>query len=297
MSLEEYIAQHYSHRSARGYISQIERFKAHFDDESNGVSYRDIIDYIGVLRSRGVHPKTLRNHLFSIKIYFRYLVSMGKRNDHPCESLYLKDQINRAIAVEDLYSKKKLEELYQDFENLPYRNNKNTEPEIYRDKIILSLLVYQALTPMEIVELKVDDINLEEGAIQINENNNPGRRGNKPRNLPLKSSQFLLIQKYLDKHRKSLWRGQRSGKRLDYFLLLKSGLQLYPTYTNIILAESGFTPMKIRQSVIANLLKENNDIRIVQEFAGHRRTSSTEAYKQTGLEELRLSVEKLHPRR
>lgn len=54
-------------------------------------------------------------------------------------------------------------------------------------------------------------------------------------------------------------------------------------------------PLKIRQSVIAHLLKENNDIRIVQEFAGHRRAASTEAYKQTGLEELKSAIEKLHP--
>jgi len=55
------------------------------------------------------------------------------------------------------------------------------------------------------------------------------------------------------------------------------------------------TPLKIRQSVIANLLKEKNDTRVVQEFAGHRRTSSTEAYKQTGLEELKQSINKFHP--
>ncbi|MBT2563788.1 hypothetical protein J7E50_21485 [Pedobacter sp. ISL-68] len=54
-------------------------------------------------------------------------------------------------------------------------------------------------------------------------------------------------------------------------------------------------PLKIRQSVIAQLVRENNDIRIVQEFAGHRRTSATEAYKQTGLEELKSAIDKLHP--
>jgi integrase/recombinase XerD len=54
-------------------------------------------------------------------------------------------------------------------------------------------------------------------------------------------------------------------------------------------------PLKIRQSVIAHLLKTENDLRIVQQFAGHRRTASTEAYKQTGLEELKSAVERLHP--
>jgi site-specific recombinase XerD len=59
--------------------------------------------------------------------------------------------------------------------------------------------------------------------------------------------------------------------------------------------EGKYNPLKIRQSVIAHLLKENNDVRIVQEYAGHRNTSSTEAYKRTGLEELKASIEKLHP--
>jgi site-specific recombinase XerC len=54
-------------------------------------------------------------------------------------------------------------------------------------------------------------------------------------------------------------------------------------------------PLKIRQSIISHLLKENNDTRIVQEFAGHRNAGSTEAYKQTGLEELKAVIDKLHP--
>jgi integrase/recombinase XerD len=55
------------------------------------------------------------------------------------------------------------------------------------------------------------------------------------------------------------------------------------------------TPFKIRQSAIKNLLRKGNDLRIVQVFAGHRRSSSTEAYKQTGLEELKNVIQKYHP--
>ncbi|MBK8153289.1 MAG: hypothetical protein IPK61_09705 [Saprospiraceae bacterium] len=44
-----------------------------------------------------------------------------------------------------------------------------------------------------------------------------------------------------------------------------------------------------------HLLKQNNDIRIVQVFAGHKRSGSTEQYKQSGLEELKASIERLHP--
>jgi integrase/recombinase XerD len=57
----------------------------------------------------------------------------------------------------------------------------------------------------------------------------------------------------------------------------------------------------IRQSVIANLLKpvsaggKGKGLREVQYFAGHRKISSTERYRQTGLEELKTAIMKYHP--
>lgn len=54
-------------------------------------------------------------------------------------------------------------------------------------------------------------------------------------------------------------------------------------------------PTTIRQSVITNLLKEGKDLRIVQVFAGHKHPSSTEKYKQTDVEELKIEVLKYHP--
>jgi integrase/recombinase XerD len=59
----------------------------------------------------------------------------------------------------------------------------------------------------------------------------------------------------------------------------------------------------IRQSVIANLLKpvsaggKGKGLREVQYFAGHRKISSTERYRQTGLEELKTAIMKYHPLR
>jgi len=54
-------------------------------------------------------------------------------------------------------------------------------------------------------------------------------------------------------------------------------------------------PTTIRQSVITNLLKKGKDLRIVQKFAGHRSSLTTEKYKQTDVEELKIEVLKYHP--
>ena len=55
------------------------------------------------------------------------------------------------------------------------------------------------------------------------------------------------------------------------------------------------TALVIRQSVIANLLAKNNDLRVVQYFAGHKSPDTTEKYRQTGLNALKVAIDKLHP--
>lgn len=288
MSLKEFLKQEYSPTSINSYELIINRYILALGDKAEKATYTDVLDYIGLLREQGLHPKSLRNNLFAIKIYYRYLVAIGKRTDHPCRYLYLKDQINRAIQVESLYPKEILEELYETYQS---KNPENQN----RDKIIISLLIYQALTVLEISQLKATDIDLENGTIRIK-----GNVKNKGRTLNLKPNQILLFHYYQKHDWKRYHRKQKPSKRVDYFLLSEEGLQLWSGGINRMInqdrdRQEKLIPLKIRQSVIAHLLKENNDVRIVQEFAGHRRAASTEAYKQTGLEELKSAIERLHP--
>jgi len=288
MKLTDYLKSKYSTTSIRSYENMIRRFRLSLGELADEAGYHDVLDYIGQLRGQGLHPKSLRNNLFAVKIYFDYLVETGKRNDHPCKYLNLKDQVNRQIAVESLYSREVLEELYEHYQARKAENQR-------RDKIIISLLIYQALTVLEISQIRVEDVKLEAGTVYIRENVK-----NRGRTLDLKPKQILLMHSYLKEDWKRYWRKRPPRKRFDYFILSENGVQIWKSGINRMInrgREKGdrITPMKIRQSVIANLLKEGHDLRVVQVFAGHRRTASTEAYKQTGLEELKAAIEKLHP--
>lgn len=307
MKLEKYVHQRYSQTSTKTYLNCIKNYQLAMSGRAIKATYTDVVEYIGGLRKQGLHPKTLRNHLFAIKIYYRYLLHIGRRKDLPCSDLYLKDQINRAIVVEDLYTKARLEELYETFQTPADQRHKNLHrpPEVWqaiqkRNKILLSLLIYQALTSLEIVNLRVEDIDLKAATISIYHGHYPARQPNKDRTLSLHPKQLFLFADYLKKERKLFWRKQKPRKRTAYFILSESGLQLGTTHLNRMLRkgrkpQDQFSPLKIRQSVIAHLIKEKHDIRIVQAFAGHRRTASTEAYQQTGLEELKTAIDKLHP--
>lgn len=285
-SLKEYLQEKYSPTAIQGYESVILRYTTYMQEKAETASYTDVLEYIGYLRKLQLHPKSLRNNLFAIKIYYRYLVSINKRTDHPCQKLYLQDQINRSIAVESLYSPIVLEELLKNYKAKNPSHQK-------RDEVIIGLLIYQALTVLEISQLLITDIDLEEGTIKVK-----GNVKNKGRTLHLKSNQVMLFYKYINESRPKIL--EANNTESNVFILSEGGKNIFPGIINRMINESKkphekLLPIKIRQSVIAHFLKANNDIRLVQVFAGHRRAGSTEEYKQSGLEELKANINKLHP--
>jgi site-specific recombinase XerD len=289
MKLQEYLKENYSPTAIISYEQIIDRYLSFSNGEAKTATYQDILDYIGYLRKEGKHPKTIRNNLYGLKIYYRWLVKTGQRNDHPCQHLYLKDKINRAIPIENLYTPEQLENLLQNYEYRPLKNHSPKKEQIeQRNKTIISLLIYQALTALEITQLEVENVDLEKAEIFVKPNVK-----NKERTLHLKASQILLLHQYIHETRPKLspktsalvinYRGER--------IISQSVIDAI----NPPNQEERISPLKIRQSVIAHLLKQGNDLRIVQVFAGHRSSASTEAYRQTGLEELKASIKKHHP--
>lgn len=285
-ALKAYLQEHYSKNSIGGYENIINRYTTYMQEKAETANYTDVLNYIGYLRKLQLHPKSLRNNLFAIKIYYRYLVAIGKRKDHPCQKLYLQDQINRSIQVESLYSPIVLEELLQ--------NYKAKNPFLQkRDEVIISLLIYQALTVLEVTQIEIHQIDLEKGTIKVT-----GNVKNKGRTLHLKPNQIMLFYKYIHETRAEIQ--AKTNTQNEFFILAESGLQLWSGGINRMINQDKkphekLIPLKIRQSVIAHYLKANNDIRLVQVFAGHRRAGSTEEYKQSGLEELKANINKLHP--
>jgi site-specific recombinase XerD len=296
-TLREYIEKHYSIKTVGSYLNTIKNYTDYMQDKAIKATYNDILAYIGFLRTKALNPKTLRNVLFAIRIYYRWLVATGQRTDHPCQRLYLKDQINRAIPVESLYSMATLENILKTHV-APHKAVQK------RDEAIISLLIYQALRVDELCRARIGDVNLYEGTISVRAGEGTkNRRNNAPRTLALKPNQIMLLHDYLNETRPKLLARNKAPRENDLQALIVSrqgaAIAENSSINRIINAhrkpEERISPTRIRQSVIAHLLKQHNDIRVVQVFAGHRRAGSTEEYKQTGLEELKAVINKCHP--
>nr|WP_298656259.1 tyrosine-type recombinase/integrase [uncultured Flavobacterium sp.] len=294
-TLRNYLEKKYSKSTLNSNLYNIKRFTDYYDKKAPKATFKEVLNYIEHLRKNyDLHPKTLRHCLYGVKIYFNYLLETGQRNDHPCSELFLKDKIDKQIQVDTLYSSETLETF---FETYQIRKKKYLEN---RNKIIISLLIYQALTVKEIAELEIQNINLEKCEIFIKASEELKAKSPQSRTLPLQAKQILLIYKYLEKDRVKLLQYNHKKETETNFILGQYGEKINPHGISKMINEQKpkseqIQPMKIRQSVIANLLKKENDTRIVQVFSGHRRASTTIQYKQTELEQLQQAVNNYHP--
>jgi integrase/recombinase XerD len=285
MNLKDYLREHYTPDTASIYLQEIDRYRLTCP-QAEAAAYKDILLYMGSLRTRYTNASTLNRILCSIKTYYDYLCASGKRPDNPATSILLKDQRSRDIQLQDLLTMEELEVLLTRPERYPHLASRN--------KVLMSLLIYQALYPVEMEALRVGDINLETGTVRTQ-----ATAKTNSRELSLKPSQILLFYDYIREIRPLLLKegtsdrlliGQRGEPMTAEDItkhVKRSFTERYPGRT--------VNAQTIRQSVIAHLLKQGHDLSVVQVFAGHKYPSSTERYRQNEIETLKAAIEKYHP--
>jgi len=289
MKLQDYLAERYRSSTAKVYGNQIERYRRE-REHTETAGYAEVLDYIAELRGRGMSAKSLHRQLDSIKVYYSYMQASGQRTDHPCRTLVLADAQDRQIRLGELYSREQLAELAEGYKAANPLNQR-------RGEVIIGLLINQALTAGEVTRLRVGDVNLEAGTVYVGAGGKTAQR-----TLALKASQVLTLWRYVEENRsRYLELASAKNERDDWLLYDTRGGQLSGGELNRLINQGRskadrLRPQKIRQTVIAELVAAGHDIRIVQAFAGHRRSSATEQYKRTGLEELAEAVVKHHPR-
>lgn len=283
--LEQYLLRKYTPVTARMYTRDIRLFLDYMGEEkAEEALYRDIMQYVDYLRRQGLNPSTIARTLYGVKAWYGYLLETGRRSDHPCRYLTLKDARAPDIQVQDLFSPSELElllERKERFESLRVRN-----------QVVVSLLVYQGLRLKEITGLKVNDVDLLSASIKVKEM--PKTNG---RTLKMRPSQVMLFHTYINEIRPGLIKENTDALLLN----IRGGPVTADDIDYLIWSFKSRFPGRmlstktIHQSVIANLLKEGKDLRVVQVFAGHKKVSSTERYRQSGLEALKAAIQKYHP--
>lgn len=279
MDLHRYlISLHHTQQSIKSYEFVIRRFLRD-NPQANEYTYRQVFDYV---KKRILsHPERQSLSLLQagIKKYYDFLIQTGIRESHPCAALFLK-QKRKPIVHYDLFSPVELEPLLRRQERYGMLK--------LRNRIIISLLIFQGLTMAEILKLKIKQINFEEGTIQIRKSQTLNAR-----KLDLSQRQQVWIDLYLKRDRPKL---DNSKWPTDILLLNKLGrpissdvIQYLVETHRVIFPGRKLSAATIRQSVIANWLNNYHiPLEQVQILAGHKCMSTTLRYRQ---EDMKRKVE------
>ena len=282
--------------------------------EAENCTITEVTSYLKHAQNKGKDNKTRAIQVNILKHYFNYQIEQELRADNPAKHIKI-----RGVKRQHLYpifTKEELESIYKNY-TIPNEEDKRSNRNWFdkyrksrqRNKAILSLMIYQALTTDEINRLTIKDVKLKEGTIFIQ-----GTRKSNERELELKPHQIMELMEYQLTTRKELLKfchSERSEETKEtqsnlYFLPLPSAGKKYATENDGIniwkalsreiktLNKRFINFQQVRASIITHWLKQYN-LRQVQYMAGHRYISSTESYLVGQIEDLQIDVDIFHP--
>ena len=167
-------------------------------------------------------------------------------------------------------------------------------PESLREQAILELAYASGLRLSELKNLRLEQLHLEAGFINVI------GKGNKERVVPVGRKAVEALNRYIETARPK-------------FITPKSPANVFLTrrgtpFASVTLwlhiknragragIERNVTPHMLRHSFATHLLEHGADLRVIQELLGHANISTTEVYTHVAGSRLREIHKKFHPR-
>lgn len=251
--------------------------------DSVEVEYSDLLEYVRYCGEREYKRDYISKLLGAVRHWYTFLKYTNQINSNPAAGLFLRGRCKR--LPHDLLTLEQMEEIYSSYAR--------KGPAGKRNKIMLGLMIYQALTSFELDLLEPHHLRLREGKIEV-----PATRRSSSRTLKIESHQILELQEYITRTRQLIIEisekqstrlfvstGESDNLRGCLEKLSHDLRKKYPFFINV---------QQIRQSRLAIWVKLY-DVRQVQHMAGHRYVSSTERYQSIDLEDLQHELKKHHP--
>jgi len=243
----------------------------------------DITAYLKKLRESGMSGASVARNLAAVKGLFKYLASEGITGSNPAaplESPKIWRKVPGVLSTQEvdrLLAAPRLEQAGS-----------------IRDQAMLETLYATGLRVSELVNLKLNEINLEAGYITTL------GKGSKERVAPLGEIAVDSIVRYKNEARPGLLKGKSSDflfvTRLSKPMTRQGFWKTIKKYARIAGISKNITPHSLRHSFATHLLEGGADLRSVQEMLGHSDIATTQIYTHVAKKRIKEIYDKTHPR-
>ena len=277
------VAQTVSPHTRNAYLSDlIQCSDLHYTVVLTEWSSDDIADVLIALTKHGKSPRSIARCLSALRQFFKFLREQKFRDDNPVAT-HQSPKIGRALP-------KDLSE--HDVEALINAPDISTALGL-RDRAMLEVLYACGLRVTELLNLRLELINLKQGFLRIT------GKGNKERLVPLGQYACEWVEKYLSESRPQLYKSNT-----DYLFLTQHGgimsrqnfwyaIKRYALQANI---SAELSPHTLRHAFATHLLNHGADLRVVQMLLGHSDLSTTQIYTHVAQHRMQELHSKHHPR-
>ena len=173
-------------------------------------------------------------------------------------------------------------------------NAPDTEkPEGLRDRAMLELLYATGMRASEIINLKEEDVNIEDRYVRVI------GKGEKERIIPFSKRARLWVEEYLKKGKSLICK-----KYTPYLFITKRCKPMtrqalwmkIKEYGNMAGIREKIWPHVLRHTFATHMLEGGADLRVIQMMLGHASITTTQVYTHIDIQRLRRIYDKFHPR-
>ena len=276
------IAQTVSPHTRNAYLSDLIQCSECVPKSMLDWTHDDISDVLIQLTKQSKSPRSIARCLSALRSFYKFLREQNIRTDNPVAS-HKTPKLGRALP-KDLSEK--------DVEALLYAPDTTTALGL-RDRAMLEVLYACGLRVTELINLRIDLINLNQGFLRIL------GKGNKERLVPLGEMAREWIEKYIQDARPHLYK-----TATDYLFLTQHGgimsrqnfwyaIKRYALQAGI---QAELSPHTMRHAFATHLLNHGADLRVVQMLLGHSDLSTTQIYTHVAQVRMQQLHAQHHPR-
>jgi integrase/recombinase XerD len=242
-----------------------------------------ILRHLIALRNSGLGARSRARHLVSIRGLYRFAVRENVLRHDPARLVDLPKTI---LKLPDVLSVEEVARLLETPEM--------SKPLGIRDRAMLELLYAAGLRVSELINLKLQELNLEAGFVRVL------GKGSKERVVPIGMTAGEKVSTYLEKSRKILLKNRVSPylfvARAARPITRQGFWKLLRRYALQARLNKKVTPHSLRHSFASHLLEGGADLRAVQVMLGHVDISTTQIYTHVARKHLKELHERFHPR-
>lgn len=276
------IAQTVSPHTRNAYLSDLIQLAEQNHTPMPEWHSEDIAAVLLNLTQQGKSPRSIARALSALRSFFKFLREQKLRTDNPV-ALHKTPKVGRSLP-------KDLSE--QDVDALIQAPNTDTALGL-RDRAMLEVLYASGLRVSELLNLRLELINLNQGYLRVL------GKGNKERLVPLGQQACQWVERYLNEARSQLYK-----TNTDYLFLTQHGgimsrqnfwyaIKRYALQAGI---QAELSPHTLRHAFATHLLNHGADLRVVQMLLGHSDLSTTQIYTHVAQIRLQQLHASYHPR-